>query len=414
MATLLVAGLLGGLLAVVPLAGTTQAQAAGHSATGADASLERTASIHGYVIYGTSGAVPDTAVTAYDAAGVVVGSGMSNEDGEYTVADLPAGDYTLQFSVPTEHAPLIEWWSDRPSRATATTVTLTTGQALYWLDIDVSPHLVTAAAVPIIIGGSTARVGAVLTAKPAAWVPNPAEITYQWLRAGEAIADATASTYTPVTADAGAKLAVMVTGTWMSGFAPITQTSLDTVEVTGGILSAAPTPTISGTGTVGQTLTATAGTWAPAPVTLSYQWRRAGINIAGATASTYNLVAADAGMIISVRVTGAKTAFTTVGKSSTGTAAIAKAPLVARTPTISGTVKVGQTLTAKPGVWTPAPVTLKYQWFKAGISIPGATASTYKPTAGTVGSRLTVSVTGTKAGYVTAVKTSVVTIKVIK
>ena len=41
------------------------------------------------------------------------------------------------------------------------------------------------------------------------------------------------------------------------------------------------------------------------------------------------------------------------------------------TPTISGTAKVGYTLTAKAGTWGPAPVTLKYQWKANGCQVPG-------------------------------------------
>lgn len=68
----------------------------------------------------------------------------------------------------------------------------------------------------------------------------------------------------------------------------------------GPVNSAAPM--ISGTTTVGQTLTASAGTWSNSP-TLSYQWRRDGSAIAGATGSTYDLVAADQGATISVTET---------------------------------------------------------------------------------------------------------------
>lgn len=61
-------------------------------------------------------------------------------------------------------------------------------------------------------------------------------------------------------------------------------------------------PTISGTPVVGQTLTATTGTWGgTAPISYAYQWQRcdgAGTNctnIAGATAQTYVLGSSDAG-----------------------------------------------------------------------------------------------------------------------
>lgn len=63
-------------------------------------------------------------------------------------------------------------------------------------------------------------------------------------------------------------------------------------------------PSISGTAQVGQQLTCSPGTWTgTAPITFSYQWRRNGTAISGATASTYTLVAADEGATIRCSVT---------------------------------------------------------------------------------------------------------------
>jgi len=55
-------------------------------------------------------------------------------------------------------------------------------------------------------------------------------------------------------------------------------------------------PVISGTAVVGQTLSCTNGTWTGTPIiTYTYQWMRNGVNIGGATNSTYTLVQVDAG-----------------------------------------------------------------------------------------------------------------------
>ena len=79
--------------------------------------------------------------------------------------------------------------------------------------------------------------------------------------------------------------------------------NVDAVQV--AIESVTP-PVISGQGKVGKTLTATGGTWSVDGVTLAYQWNRDGAPIAGATAPTYKLVAADAGADITVTVTASK------------------------------------------------------------------------------------------------------------
>ena len=82
------------------------------------------------------------------------------------------------------------------------------------------------------------------------------------------------------------------------------------------------TPTIAGQVRVGGTLTANPGAWRPLPVQLGYQWLRAGSAIAGATAGTYVVGAADVGTTISVRVTGSKSDFASVGSVSAATATV--------------------------------------------------------------------------------------------
>jgi hypothetical protein len=76
------------------------------------------------------------------------------------------------------------------------------------------------------------------------------------------------------------------------------------------------------------------------------------------------------------------------------------------TPTISGTAKVGRWLTAKPGTWSPTGTTLRYQWYRSGKAITGATAKTYKVRISDAGRKVAVKVTGSRAGYLTASRTS--------
>jgi hypothetical protein len=164
---------------------------------------------------------------------------------------------------------------------------------------------------------------------------------------------------------------------------------------------------------VGSTLTAAAGTWSPAPVTLAYQWYRSGVAVSGATRSTYVLAAADLGKTMTVRVTGSRSTYASTSKTSAATAAVAAGVLTAPTPTISGTKAVGYTLTAVPGTWGPTPVTLAYRWYRSGAAISGATASTYKLTTSDQTKTITVRVTGTKSGYTSAAKTSAATTAVL-
>ncbi|MCJ1702634.1 hypothetical protein [Rathayibacter sp. VKM Ac-2926] len=257
-------------------------------------------------------------------------------------------------------------------------------------------------ATPTITG--TATVGQKLTAVPGTWTPSPVTLAYQWQRNGTAISGATATTYTLVAADAGAAITVAVTGT-KSGYTAVTKTSA-AVTAKAALQTLMPTPTITGTTKVGSTLTANPGTW-DAGTTLSYQWKKNnGTYISGATAKTYVLKASDAGATITVSVTSTKTGYSPATKTSATTALVTGGVLTGATPTITGTAKVGQTLTAVPGTWSPAPVTLSYQWKRGGTAISGATSATYKTVSADAGKAITVTVTGTKAGYTTLSKIS--------
>ncbi|QWT24834.1 hypothetical protein KPL76_05590 [Subtercola sp. PAMC28395] len=260
-------------------------------------------------------------------------------------------------------------------------------------------------ATPTITG--TLVAGKTLTANAGSWMPGAVALAYQWKRAGVAIAGATASSYVLTAADVTKTISVSVTGS-EAGFASATTTSASTTAVLATLI-ATPVPTIAGAPAVGKTLAATPGTWSPAPVTLTYQWKRSGVAIAGATAATYTLTPADAAKVITVSVTGSKAGYGTVTTTSAATSAILSALTATPVPTIAGTPAVGKVLTATAGTWSPAPVTLAYQWSRAGVVIPGATAATYTPVAADLGKTLTVSVTGSKTAFLAVAKTSIPT-----
>jgi hypothetical protein len=125
----------------------------------------------------------------------------------------------------------------------------------------------------------------------------------------------------------------------------------------GGSYGAAPVntvaPVVSGTATVGQTLSTTNGTWtgAPAP-TFTYQWQRVTTNISGATSSTYVLVAADVANTIRCVVKATNTiAPAGVTANSNSTASVAAS--VPGAPTIGTATQTGAT-TATVAYTAPA------------------------------------------------------------
>lgn len=66
-------------------------------------------------------------------------------------------------------------------------------------------------------------------------------------------------------------------------------------------------------------------------------------------------------------------------------------------PAISGTATVGHVLTVSNGTWTGSPTSFAYQWFRDGVAIVGATASTYALVSGDSGHLISASVIATDA-----------------
>ncbi len=85
--------------------------------------------------------------------------------------------------------------------------------------------------------------------------------------------------------------------------------------------------------------------------------------------------------------------------------------LASAVPTVSGTTKVHNTLTARPGAWT-AGTSYTYQWYASGAAIAGATGTSLKLGTAQAGKKISVKVTGRKSGYTTVTRTSAATAKI--
>ncbi|MYI82491.1 MAG: hypothetical protein F4056_04015, partial [Chloroflexi bacterium] len=162
-------------------------------------------------------------------------------------------------------------------------------------------------------------------------------------------------------------------------------------------------PTISGTPTQGQTLSAvTAGIADPDGLgPFRYQWRRAGEgggDIPGATGASYTLGQADVGRLVHVRVAWTDADGTGENITSAGVGPVANvndAPT--GVPTITGTATQGMTLSADTsGIGDVDGLgAFSYQWTRGSAAITGATAATYTPGQADVGATLTVTVSWT-------------------
>ena len=252
-----------------------------------------------------------------------------------------------------------------------------------------------ATGLPTITGA--AQVGETLTADTTGIsdddVLDNATFAYQWLAGDAEISGATASTYTLADDDEGKAIKVRVSFTDDAG-----NDEQLTSAATGAVAAAPPLPntpatglpTITGAAQVGETLTAdTTGISDDDGLdnaTFAYQWLAAAAEISGATASSYTLVAADAGKAIKVRVSFTDDAGNDEQLTSAATGAVAAAPPLPNTPatgapTITGTAQVGETLAADitgisddDGLDNAA---FAYQWLAADDEIDSATASSY-------------------------------------
>lgn len=185
---------------------------------------------------------------------------------------------------------------------------------------------------------------------------------------------------------------------WAPGYKVTSRTSQAVVVVEGTLFAKTYAPTISGTAKVGKTLTASVRSWSPKTTSRSWQWLRGGVAIAGATSYKYKLVAADARHKISIRVTGTRSGYAVTVKTSKATGAVALGTLAKGKVKVTGTNRVGKTLTAKTWKWSRG-VTYHYQWYSNSASIMGATNKTYLLTVAEKGKRLKVKVWTTKDGY---------------
>ena len=133
---------------------------------------------------------------------------------------------------------------------------------------------------------------------------------------------------------------------------------------------------VSQTVNVGQSASFVVATTGTAPMT--YQWRKNGAVIRGATSSSYTTPATSSsnnGSLFTVKISNSR------GSASSSAAALtvdALAPVVApaiTTEPIGQTVNVGQSAMFSVGATGTAP--LSYQWNKNGAAISGATSSSY-------------------------------------
>ena len=286
------------------------------------------------------------------------------------------------------------------------------------------PPAPTNTAMPAISG--TPAEGQVLSTTNGAWTSDPTSYTYQWRDCSSSghsctnVSGATAPTFRLTASDVKHTVRVMVTAANVGGSASMSSPATSAVTTPP---PAAPAntalPTIAGTATEGQTLSATNGAWEGNPTSYTYQWQDCDTSatnctaIAGATTATHKLTTSDVENTIRVVVTATNAGGATPATSAATTVVAATpppppaAPANTALPTIAGTATEGQTLSATNGAWEGNPTSYAYQWQDCDTSatnctaIAGATASTRVLAASDVGHTLRVVVKATNTSGTT-------------
>src|SRR5581483_3719857 len=275
----------------------------------------------------------------------------------------------------------------------------------------------------------TAKDGSTLSATSGTWSGSGAiTYAYQWQRCDAKgancanIGGATTDTYALGSADVGSTISIAVTATDSTGSATVYSDLAGPVAPEGSAPAYKTQPSISGSAKEGETLTVTPGSWTgTTPIDFHFQWMRcdsAGKNcdLIGnpTTTATYKLTSLDAGHTIIVGVVAHNSFGTQTGFTKPTAVVVATQSLVpayTAQPTVSGTAKVGQTLTVSNGTWSgAAPITFTYQWQRCDGTgkncdvIAGATSNRYTLTSADAGHVLLAGVVaknayGTQVGF---------------
>lgn len=150
----------------------------------------------------------------------------------------------------------------------------------------------------------------VRTSGAAADAPAGTTFEYQWLRDYTVVPGATQPTFRTSDDDAGKRITVRVTAR-RAGFLPVVERTGTTLL---GSRPTAPAPRVNGTPIPDQTLTVETATWSDGATTATYQWRRDGEDIDGATDATYVVTDDDLDHALTVLQTSADVPDRAVGR----------------------------------------------------------------------------------------------------
>ncbi|TQL55840.1 carboxypeptidase regulatory-like domain-containing protein [Subtercola boreus] len=391
---------------------------------------EPTGRVSGRVVMAGPAATPAVAVGVYfyragltPASTTSVSRGTLDADGNYTAVHLPDGDYVALFADDCGECEyermLTEWWDNSFVRKTSTIIHIVGGQAVTGVDAVLDdPRALQTVSGTVTLPGSTRSTARTLvelllpdgSVAASATTSSTGSYSVKSVRSASYRVRFSNSEYRVAYYNSAATFesaAVVPVNGPVTGI-DATLTRLPPFTSTG-------TPTISGRAVLQATLTASPGSWSPTATTFTYQWKSDYQVIPGATKSTFTPTLAEQGHRLNVAVTASAPGILPTTRTSAQTGPVLQDFYTPPVPTISGTVVVGSTLTARHGPWRPAASpTFTYKWKRDGAVISGATSTMYKLVVADMGKRITVDITGSAPNFVTITRSSAATTKVVR
>ena len=405
--------------------------------------------------------------TEYRQVGFDHTAGYFNPDalpGTYDIGGLPGGDYLIEFEAYAPqgmHTYAIEYYDNAPNRYVAELVTVADGgtpsgpiDAQLELDSAISGVVYdTESSTPADngtvvvyakVGNAYPEIEEVDVRSDGTYIVDGLSADTYYVRFRADVAGGQAQEYwndqPSVLTATGIDLAIGETDATISPVLAFGQNEAPSLQPV-------TDPTISGTPQVGSTLTASPGTWNPAPTTIRYAWF-AGEELRQDTSSnTYVPVVADIGKEIAVDVYVSATGYGTSRGTAVASGPVIPAPVppvvtppvvtppvvtppvvtppvvtppapVVDVPTalakalaavtVTGKAKVGKTLkVANLDLDVRTAVTYKFQWYAGTKKIKKATKSKLKVISSLKGKKISVKVTGTAGSTSKSVKIKV-------
>lgn len=242
-------------------------------------------------LYFANGQTPSISPSALGDNIAIVGDPLFN--------DAPAGDFSLAPSSPAKNSgtqALPDGFTVEDDITSIATRKFGGAPDVGAVEtVEPTPYLISN---PVTSGTPKANVTSTVT--DGTWGNSPiGAIGKQWVFNSVDISGETTNSYKPLGNRVGGTLAVRLTATNASGASNVLVT-LGTVAIGDAAPSFTTQVAISGTATIGSLLTAINGSISGFTDSITYQWKRNGAAISGATSSTYTILFADANALITV------------------------------------------------------------------------------------------------------------------